>query len=602
MQQTDSHIITKLFLELNTHSKEKAYYLKDHLDTFLKEELLPLLETYFDTLDTKIPLHHIQIEKLDLNLSVGDELDLNTVKLEIVNQFRKQIEEQLEKGFPDTNQYKLIDRKDRKRDEFFAFLETGTSPWWAVSNRNGGDYKKRNSIDNNNNNNSDNNDIVNNPYHEILDVHEDNFLKKIADDTTFGLKLHRALENSQTRTRFIKQLSDDQIYNLLKRTLLLETTTLKKVTTEKVSEMIGKIKHQVNAFVWKSKQGLQQRNLIWDIVLLQLLQYQESDLKEKLLLLLNSFMPVNQFDPKLVSEQLRKYITDQSVLKILANLDQEIVAIKTLLEQKKAEILQQNNQKEFLKSDFSESVTSPAPENKPEFPNPTTAEIQTISDQNIKKEAEENLRSDAKYREPELQETREVTALLNHNQENKAEDHIPAAIFPENETIAEIPSAQYVNNAGLILVHPFLKSLFENCGLLNHNHTIKDPETAAHLLHYIATEREQDYESEMLFEKLLCNIPIHQTINRNIILPDALKKESNEMLQSVLENWPVMKDSSVYLLQNEYLQRPGKIILTEGNPKIIVERKTQDILLDKLNWNLGIVKLAWKNKIIFVDW
>ncbi len=106
----------------------------------------------------------------------------------------------------------------------------------------------------------------------------------------------------------------------------------------------------------------------------------------------------------------------------------------------------------------------------------------------------------------------------------------------------------------------------------------------------------------MLFEKLLCNIPANQTINRNIKIPEEFKNHVNEMLESVLENWSVMKNSSVALLRNEYLQRPGKIIQTQDNPKILVERKTQDILLDKISWNLGVVKLAWKNKVIFVEW
>ncbi|MEZ0128446.1 contractile injection system tape measure protein [Flavobacterium sp. LBUM151] len=170
------------------------------------------------------------------------------------------------------------------------------------------------------------------------------------------------------------------------------------------------------------------------------------------------------------------------------------------------------------------------------------------------------------------------------------------------EIVPEIPSNHYINNAGLILIHPFLKQLFENCKLLNKDNTINDPEMAAHLLHYIATAKEQDYEHEMVFEKLLCNIPVNQTINRNITLSEEIKNHANEMLRAVLDNWEVMKNSSVALLQNEYLQRPGKIIFTGDNPKILVERKTQDILLDKIPWNLGIVKLAWKNKVIFVDW
>ena len=102
--------------------------------------------------------------------------------------------------------------------------------------------------------------------------------------------------------------------------------------------------------------------------------------------------------------------------------------------------------------------------------------------------------------------------------------------------------------------------------------------------------------------KVTCNIHCEAVGDKSCQDWEEFKNHVNEMLQAVLENWPVMKNSSIALLRNEYLQRPGKIILTQDNPKILVERKTQDILLDKISWNLGVVKLAWKNKVIFVEW
>jgi hypothetical protein len=161
----------------------------------------------------------------------------------------------------------------------------------------------------------------------------------------------------------------------------------------------------------------------------------------------------------------------------------------------------------------------------------------------------------------------------------------------------------YIDNAGLILIHPFLKHLFDNCLLLDKNNEISNPEVAAHLLHYVATGREQDYEHTMVFEKFLCNISVNEPIDRNIVLPEKYKTEVREMLRAVLINWDKMEESSIELLQNEFLQRPGKITLKDdASPKIIIERKTQDILLDNLSWNISIVKLAWKKRILYTDW
>ncbi|MCD0467631.1 contractile injection system tape measure protein [Flavobacterium sp. ENC] len=522
MQVSERHSINKLFVEVNTPSKENAYFLKDHLDTFLKEELFPLLETYFDTLDKKMPLHSIQIEKLNMDLAVAHDLDFNSLKIEIMDQFRKQIGKQMEQGFPDTEQYKLVKNKEKDLNAFFSFLETGTHSWSDSGSR---------------------------PYATA----EDSF-EKMIEDKAFGFKLRNALESRAIRIRFIKQLSDDQIYTILKNTFLSELAA-----EETTSKNIERIKANMTAVLSQSTTGLHQRNLIWDIVLSILLKHHESIVKEKFVFLMASFDAVRKFDAKLVVEQLNKQITDRSVLEVLSNLAPEVLTLITMLEQKNLELLQKNSNTTAVPSG-SKTVDTPASENKVAVVNP----------------------------------------VLNRDETKEAEI-LESSLFLKEE-IAEVPANHYANNAGLILIHPFLKQLFLNCGLLNKDNTIKDPEVAAHLLHYTATAKEQDYENEMLFEKLLCNIPLNQTINRNIILSEEFKKHSTEMLRAALDHWPVMKNSSVALLQNEYLQRPGKIILTGDHPKVLVERKTQDILLDKITWNIGIVKLAWKNKVIFVDW
>lgn len=534
MQTANKHIINKLFLEVNTPSKDKAYYLKDHLNAFLKEELFPLLETYFDTLDSKIASQSIQIEKLNMDFSVASDLDFNSIKLEIMNQFQNQIEKQIDKGFPDTKNYTLLNKKEKNINEFFSFLETGTTPWWVISKN-------------------------------ILDVNSINPFEKIISDKAFSSKLLNALESSQTRNRFIKQLSDDQIYVILKKTFLLELTsevTAPNKSTGDKYDCIQKIKDNMSAIVSKSSQGLHQRNLVWDIILSQLLPNNNSIIKEKLFKLITSFDSIKKYSAKFALEEINKQIINKSVLDVLSDLVNEVSIIAAILEQKALEILQKNSKNQSVQSELSK-----------------TDELNFSSKKNA-----------------------EINSILNTDEETEEKENGSDSLLLNEETVPETPSNHYVNNAGLILIHPFLKHLFENCALLNKDHTINDPEVAAHLLHYIATEQEQDYEHEMLFEKLLCNIPVNQTINRNIILSEELKNHADEMLRAVLENWQVMKNSSLALLRNEYLQRPGKIILTGDNPKILVERKTQDILLDKISWNLGIVKLVWKNKVIFVDW
>lgn len=162
---------------------------------------------------------------------------------------------------------------------------------------------------------------------------------------------------------------------------------------------------------------------------------------------------------------------------------------------------------------------------------------------------------------------------------------------------------QYVQNAGLILIHPFIKTFFEHSDLLNsENQTLTDPELGAHLLHYIATGQTNAPEYEMIFEKFLCNIPLHQSINRHIKLSRKHKTQAKNVIESVQHNWSPMKKSSAALLQNEFFQRPGKLVVADHDYILTVERKTQDILLEKLAWGIGLVKLPWKEKFMFVNW
>ncbi len=168
----------------------------------------------------------------------------------------------------------------------------------------------------------------------------------------------------------------------------------------------------------------------------------------------------------------------------------------------------------------------------------------------------------------------------------------------------EIPDdGQYVQNAGLILIHPFIKTFFEHCNLLDiETLQLTDPDLCAHLLHFIATGNTNAPEYEMVFEKFLCNIPVNQSIKRNIKLSSRHKTQAKNVIESVQHNWSAMRKSSAALLQNEFFQRPGKLVVTDYDYTLTVERKTQDILLDKLAWGIGFVKLPWKEKFMLVNW
>ncbi len=214
--------------------------------------------------------------------------------------------------------------------------------------------------------------------------------------------------------------------------------------------------------------------------------------------------------------------------------------------------------------------------------------IEKIEDTFIKND--QNTKKTTKKNQQNFTEINDEVMQNGNNSEQKDEE----IIFDEG---------QYVQNAGLILIHPFMKTFFEHCDLLDKKtNQLSDPELGAHLLHYIATGKINAPEYDMIFEKFLCNIPLHQSINRHIKLTRKHKTQVKNLIESVQHNWSAMKTSSAELLQNEFFQRPGKLVVSDHDCTLTVERKTQDILLERLSWGIGLVKLPWKNQFMFVNW
>ena len=73
------------------------------------------------------------------------------------------------------------------------------------------------------------------------------------------------------------------------------------------------------------------------------------------------------------------------------------------------------------------------------------------------------------------------------------------------------------------------------------------------------------------------------------------------MLKSVIEHWQVLQNISVESFRETFLQRDGKIKVTE---KISLEVETFeiDILQENLPWGYRFYKLPWMNKVIETQW
>lgn len=162
----------------------------------------------------------------------------------------------------------------------------------------------------------------------------------------------------------------------------------------------------------------------------------------------------------------------------------------------------------------------------------------------------------------------------------------------------------FVQQAGLVLVHPFLKSFFGLTGLLEGRHFVNAlaQQKAIYLLHYVATGHITAEEHALVIPKLLCDHPPEEPVETMIDLSPQELQEADDLLRAVIAQWSLLKNTSPDGLREGFLQRNGKLFAKNGQLYITVEKSAIDVLLDHLPWNLGIIKLPWVNTLIRVEW
>jgi hypothetical protein len=485
------HIIQKVFVEIIVNNKEKAFSIKEDINSFLSMDVFPEIEKYINALEYKLADRTLQIPRLELNLDVKNS-SLNTeLKDKIAQLFKEELSEIIEpivssnqETESDPKAY-LIENQEKMIQTFIYFLEKGHMPWW----------------------NSDKKGV---------NFLEPTLFETLISASNFQKSIIPVLSKPNVQERIINQLSNEQIAQLC--LTILKNKELKINLEIDIIRRISKLSHT-------------DRIAVWRLILNVLSEYLKSS-----------------------NSNLREYILQQIV------------------------------KKESVSVGFSEAKNNHQNLKTVVEIFPFIKEDEIL--ESIKNNLKETLEKERTLMETIHQKNAEAPEELSMNEKDLSQDN-----------------GQYIQNAGLILIHPFIKTFFEHCGLLHpKTQQLLDPELCAHLLHYIATGKTNAPEYDMVFEKFLCNIPMNQTINKHIKLSRKHKTQANNVIESVLHNWNPMRKSSAALLQNEFFQRSGKLVVTDHDYTLTIERKAQDILLDKLGWGIGLVKLPWQEKFIFVNW
>ncbi|NUO09038.1 MAG: hypothetical protein HUU08_10225 [Candidatus Brocadia sp.] len=159
----------------------------------------------------------------------------------------------------------------------------------------------------------------------------------------------------------------------------------------------------------------------------------------------------------------------------------------------------------------------------------------------------------------------------------------------------------YIENAGLVLLHPFLPQFFTGLGIAGEDKLLL-PERALCLLHFLATGQVIAPEHELVLPKILCNVPLETPVESDVVLTLAEQEEATALLAAVTRHWDALRNTSADGLRGTFLLRPGKVSLRGGDWLLMVESRGFDVLLDQLPWGISMIKLPWMERLLWVEW
>ncbi|TCI01888.1 hypothetical protein EZV61_16620 [Corallincola luteus] len=167
-------------------------------------------------------------------------------------------------------------------------------------------------------------------------------------------------------------------------------------------------------------------------------------------------------------------------------------------------------------------------------------------------------------------------------------------------------SSWLVCHCGVLLLHPFLPTLFQRLGWLSSDSPERLADAhqlqALFALHYLATGQQQAEEGELVFAKFLLGMEFSEPVPHALALPPAVYSELDRLLCEVISHWSVLKNTSVAGLRETFLQRSGCLMPLDEGYRLKVELRSVDLLLQQLPWAYQLIVLPWLTKPLFVEW
>ena len=185
----------------------------------------------------------------------------------------------------------------------------------------------------------------------------------------------------------------------------------------------------------------------------------------------------------------------------------------------------------------------------------------------------------------------------------EATEDLPDAPPPLDLTFSDGDSV-YIDNAGLVILWPFLERFFRRLELLTKNR-FRDPlaaQRAVGLLEHIATEDPSPPEYRVSLNKILCGVELGEPLDFGPPVTEPEADHCEGLLLAVIAHAPILGEMSIPAFRGNFLHRSGALTMRDGAWLMRVERKTYDLVLERVPWGMEWIKLPWMPLPLRVEW
>lgn len=193
--------------------------------------------------------------------------------------------------------------------------------------------------------------------------------------------------------------------------------------------------------------------------------------------------------------------------------------------------------------------------------------------------------------------------------EPRADPATSKGAAPRSKAAPPPAGVAYVQNAGLVLLGPYLPQLFKRLDVLaapeGEAPRLRDLDAATravHLLQYLVDRRLDAPEPQLVLNKLLCGLLPAETVGRRYEATEEDIEICEDLLRAVVAVWTVLRNTGASGLRETFLQRAGRLTFGTARHDLKVERKGYDVLIARIPWSISLVKHRWMPAPLYVDW